>query len=42
MTELAKTAGSTAENAAKSVVKRVEAARGGGSSKRKKGRRKKG
>ena len=41
VTGLAKAAASTAENAAKSVVKRVEAARGGGSGKRKGGRRKK-
>ena len=42
VTDLAKAAGSTAENAAKSVVKRVDAVRGGGSAKRKKGARKRG
>lgn len=41
VTDLAKGVGSTAQSAVQSVVKRVDAARGGGSSKRKRGSRKK-
>ena len=40
VTDLAKAAGSTAETAAKSVVKRVDAVRGGGSGKHKRNARK--
>ena len=42
VTGLAKAAGNTAENAAKTVAKRVEAFRGGGAGNKRKGPRKRG